>query len=113
MKGGNGRRGFEVRVLREERTKMRLKTVSCGRAGLSLTELIVLVAVTALVAIVVLPALKGPSRNLHGQRGKCLNNLKNVGLVFRIFATDNGDRFPAAVMMSNGMEMTSIDVLRV
>ena len=31
-----------------------------------------------------------------------MNNLKNVGLAFRIFATDNGDRFPMSVPALEG-----------
>jgi hypothetical protein len=29
-----------------------------------------------------------------GSRIKCVNNLKNVGLAYRIYATDDNDRFP-------------------
>jgi len=31
-----------------------------------------------------------------------VNNLKNVGLAFRIFATDNGDRFPMQIASTEG-----------
>ncbi len=44
---------------------------------------------------------------------RCVNNLKNVGLAFRIFATDNADRFPAEMMLTNGIPLKSIDALRV
>ncbi|MGZ8939448.1 MAG: type II secretion system protein, partial [Limisphaerales bacterium] len=46
-------------------------------------------------------------------RIKCVSNLKNIGLSFRIFATDNSDLFPQQRMLSNGVSMAEIDVVRV
>src|SRR5688500_13156305 len=79
------------------------------RAGLSLMELMVLVGVMALVAMIFLPYLARPKR--HPTRIKCVNNLKNVGLAFRIYATDNNDLFPGQVMASNGWH--KVDVVNV
>jgi prepilin-type processing-associated H-X9-DG protein len=47
-----------------------------------------------------LPALA--KAKAKAQRIKCVNNLKNVGLAFRIFATDNGDRFPFELQSGDG-----------
>jgi hypothetical protein len=47
-----------------------------------------------------LPALA--KAKAKAQRIKCVNNLKNVGLSFRIFATDNGDRFPTEIAVEEG-----------
>jgi prepilin-type processing-associated H-X9-DG protein len=38
--------------------------------------------------------LMNSGRGCKAPRIKCVNNLKNVGLAFRIYATDNNDRFP-------------------
>ncbi len=47
-----------------------------------------------------LPALaKAKSK---AQRIKCVNNLKNVGLAFRTYATDNQDSFPMNVNTNSG-----------
>src|SRR5688572_7740610 len=92
--------------------KAQSKIVS-GRAGLSLLELMVLVAVMALIAMVLLPMLGGRHRHASHGRIKCVNNLKNVGLAFRIFATDNNDLFPGQVMASNGVELANMDVVTV
>jgi hypothetical protein len=47
---------------------------------------------TAILAGMLLPALaKAKSR---AQSIRCVNNMKNIGLAFRIYATDHGDRFP-------------------
>ena len=80
------------------------------RAAFSVVEVLVMVAVIlVLAAVFIRPAGKPP----RGQRIKCVNNLKNVGLAFRIFATDNGDRFPGNLLASNVTDLASITVEQV
>jgi type II secretory pathway pseudopilin PulG len=81
------------------------------RGGFTLVEVLVMAAVVAILVLVILPRPAGVRTD--GRRIKCVNNLKNVGLAFRIFATDNGDRFPAEVMLTNGVALKSMDALRV
>ena len=68
--------------------------------GLTLVELLVIIAILAVLIGMLLPSLVRPPRHAH--RIKCVNNLKNVGLAFRIFAVDNEDRFPMQISTNEG-----------
>jgi prepilin-type processing-associated H-X9-DG protein len=53
----------------------------------------------ALLGALLLPALARP-KSCHLFR--CINNLKQVGLAFRIYANDHGDQFPWSVSTNQG-----------
>src|ERR1035437_178241 len=68
--------------------------------ALTLVEVVVVIAVLAVLAVFfVLPRLAGSQRS---PRIECVNNLKQIGLAFRIWAGDNGDKYPMKISVTNG-----------
>lgn len=74
-----------------------------------LVELLVMIAVIVVLAGLMMPRMKDSGAS--AARKRCVNNLKNVGLAFRLFPLPAGDKFPGLVMMSNGIPMETIDVV--
>ncbi len=63
----------------------------------------VVVAVGVLILLMLLPAHSSRgSRNRSAHRINCVNNLKQVGLSYRLWAGDNGGKYPMQVPATNG-----------
>src|SRR5438552_1305622 len=72
--------------------KLRKQASNSGEKALTRTEALVVAVVLAFLVLMFLPTANHP--RVSASRIRCVNNLKQVGLAFRIFATDHNDKFP-------------------
>jgi competence protein ComGC len=68
--------------------------------ALTLIEVLVILAVLAILVFLLLPQHTGT--RVSATRINCVNNLKQVGLAFRIWAGDNNELFPMQVSTNQG-----------
>ena len=77
-----------------------MKSVCSKSPGFTLIELLVVVAIIAILASLLLPALS--RAKAKAQRITCVNNLKQIGLGMRLWADNNDGKFPWKVDQAAG-----------
>ena len=80
-------------------------------AAVSMIEVLMVLAALLVLAAIFLPALmrrRHPSTS-RAPRIQCVNNLKQIGLAYRVWEGDNNDTYPMFVSQTNGgsMEFTN------
>lgn len=78
----------EVTILTCPSTRVKAEG-GCYRRGFTLVELLVIIAIIGVLTSLLLPAL-GKARSLAG-RTACLNNLRQFGVAWKMYADDNDD----------------------
>ena len=70
-------------------------------------EALIVIAVLLLLAAILLPVLAKAKR--RSSKIGCVNNLKQVGLAFRVWEGDYNDKFPMSVSTTNGGTMERVE----
>ncbi len=70
------------------------------RSGFSLIDLFILIAILAILAAMLLPALARAKQK--AQRISCINNLKQIGIAYRLWEGDHNDLLPAQQTVAKG-----------
>src|ERR1700761_8660288 len=89
-----------------------METPTNIRTAFTLVELLVTIAIIAILSALLLPALQ--RSRLGAQRSVCINNLGQIGLAVKMYATDHSDTLPSATRPSpdywktNGIDIWNV-----
>ena len=74
--------------------------------GFTLIEILLIIATIVVLVAIFLPALG--NQKIKNRRINCVSHLKQIGLSFRIWAGDGGDKYPMAMSTNEGGTMEFI-----
>lgn len=76
-------------------------SVRNDNSALTRIDALMIVVIVVLSAAFLLPFFNHNHSHSHAGRIRCVNNLKQIGLSFRIYAGDNNDKYPMNVSTNN------------
>jgi prepilin-type N-terminal cleavage/methylation domain-containing protein len=85
-----------------------MKPRSSNQTNRALTLIEVLVVIAVLAVLVAVLREFSAKANRRESRINCVNNLKEIGLAYRVWEGDNGDKYPMFVSVTNGGAMELI-----
>jgi len=84
---------------------MKPRMISRPEAGLNLFEVSVVVVVILLLAVVLMSMDASHQEKSKARRFACVNNLKQIGLSYRVWSGDQTDDYPMGKSVTNGGSM--------
>jgi competence protein ComGC len=85
---------------RRETSDMKLRLCCRNRLAMTLLEVIAVIAAVLILFALLLPFLAATKKK--SAKIGCTNNVKQIGLAFRIWEGDNGDLYPMGVSVTHG-----------
>jgi prepilin-type N-terminal cleavage/methylation domain-containing protein len=85
---------------------MKARRTTKQARGMTLIEVLVVIAAIVLLAAILLPMLAAAKRK--SSRLGCVSILKQIGLSFRVWEADNGDKYPMQFALTNATTMKLI-----
>jgi hypothetical protein len=83
---------------------MKTRCLKSGSQAMTLVEALVVICVLFFLFII-LATIPEMGAKANSQRIACVNNLKQIGLAYRIWEGDHGDKYPMSVSVTNGGAM--------
>jgi prepilin-type N-terminal cleavage/methylation domain-containing protein len=81
-----------------------------SKQGFTLLELMVVIAIIAILAALLLPVLSAAKEK--GRRVRCMNNFKQLSLGIQLYADDHADQLPGPVWQGFWEEYDNVDSKR-